>query len=91
MSAPGGLRFADESILEEKLGVKQGCVTAYALINDKAGEVKFILDENLVKGGHEKIYFHPMVNSATTGMTPENFLKFVESTGHTPILVNLDE
>merc|ERR1719226_374422 len=28
------LRFADENVLLEKLGVTQGCVTAFALIND---------------------------------------------------------
>lgn len=91
VGAPGGLRFADESIMLQKLGVGQGCVTALSLFNDKAGDVRFILDSAFLEGGHPKVFFHPMVNSATTGLTPEDFKKFLTGTGHEPILVNFDE
>ena len=90
VSAPGGLRFADEAKLIDKLGVKQGCVTPFALINDKNNDVKFLIDESLFNGGHEKLHFHPMVNSATTGISPDDLKKFLAATGHEPILVNLD-
>ena len=90
VGAPGGLRFADESILYEKLGVKQGCVTAYALINDMAGDVHFILDEALIKSDVTRVYFHPLTNAASTGISPQNLLKFVKATGHEPVLINLD-
>ncbi len=90
VGAPGGLRFADESILFEKLGVKQGCVTAYALINDKNNDVKFLCDDAIVNGGHSKVFFHPMVNTASTGISPQDFLKFLEAVGHTPIMVKHD-
>merc|ERR1712107_840049 len=46
------LRFADENVLLEKLGVTQGCVTAYALINDADKSVKFIVDKNIVNGSY---------------------------------------
>merc|ERR1712142_941789 len=36
------LRFGDESVMLELLGVSQGRVTAYALANDKNKAVKFI-------------------------------------------------
>ena len=91
VGAPGGLRFADESILLEKLGVKQGCVTPFALINDKNNDVKFILDEALVSGKYERINCHPLSNAATTGVTPEDFKKFLDAVNHPPILVNMDE
>ena len=91
VGAPGGLRLADESILEEKLGVKQGCVTAFALMNDKNNDVRFIVDEDLVNGKHKLVYFHPLDNAATTGIKPADLLKFVESTGHAPVRVNLNE
>ena len=91
VNAPGGLRFADESILFEKLGVKQGCVTAYALINDKNNDVQFICDEALISGGYERLFFHPLTNAASTGISPQDFQKFLEAVGHKPILVNMEE
>ncbi|XP_070578224.1 prolyl-tRNA synthetase associated domain-containing protein 1-like [Ptychodera flava] len=86
----GGFRFADESIMVEKIGVGQGCVTPLALYNDKDKDVRFLLDSDLVHGGHERVFSHPMVNSASTGIKPEDFVKFMESTGHTPILINFE-
>lgn len=89
VSAPGGLRFADESVLQEKLGVGQGCVTAFALINDRNHDVRFLIDDALINGEFENIHFHPLVNSATTGISPKDFLKFLEATGHSPTYVKL--
>ncbi|KAI1886397.1 hypothetical protein AGOR_G00213600 [Albula goreensis] len=82
----GNLRFAEEAAMLEKLRVGQGCATALALFCDKDQSVKFVLDSDLVNGGHERVYFHPMTNAATMGMKPEDFLKFLKETGHDPIL-----
>jgi len=76
------LRFADESILLEKLGVVQGCVTAYALLNDKGKEVSFVVDKRLVDGSFKSVNFHPLVNTATTNISCEDFKRFVTLTGH---------
>ncbi|KAK3093114.1 hypothetical protein FSP39_011283 [Pinctada imbricata] len=46
VGAPGGFRFADESVLYEKLGLRQGSVTIFGLINDRSNDVKLIIDEN---------------------------------------------
>lgn len=86
----GNLRFADEASMLEKLKVGQGCVTPLALFCDK-GDVKFVLDAAFLEGGHDKLYFHPMTNSATMGLHPEDFLKFLKSTGHDPIIMHFDE
>ncbi|XP_029449317.1 prolyl-tRNA synthetase associated domain-containing protein 1-like [Rhinatrema bivittatum] len=86
----GNLRFADETAMLEKLRVGQGCVTPLALFCDN-GNVKFVLDSGFLEGGHEKVYFHPMTNSATMGLKPDDFLTFVKKTGHEPILVKFDE
>ena len=91
VGAKGGLRLADESVLIEKLGVKQGCVTGFALINDVKGEVNFIVDQDLISDKHEKIYFHPMTNAATTGIAPQDFVKFLEATKHKPISVIFED
>lgn len=89
VSAPGGFRFADESLLKEFLGVSQGCVTPFAVFNDKENKVKLLVDSNFIDGGHERIYGHPMVNSATIGVSPDDLMKFWRETGHEPILVKL--
>ncbi|KAG9334189.1 hypothetical protein JZ751_008548, partial [Albula glossodonta] len=86
----GNLRFAEEAAMLEKLRVGQGCATALALFCDKDQSVKFVLDSDLVNGGHERVYFHPMTNAATMGMKPEDFLKFLKETGHEPILQTFD-
>ncbi|XP_034041302.1 prolyl-tRNA synthetase associated domain-containing protein 1-like [Thalassophryne amazonica] len=82
----GNLRFADEATMLEKLKVGQGCATALALFFDKDCSVKFVLDRDLVEGGHEMVYFHPMTNAATMGLRPDGLLLFLRETGHEPIL-----
>lgn len=86
----GNLRFADEAIMVEKLKVGQGCATALALFCDKDQSVKFVLDSDLVNGGHERIYFHPMTNTATMGLKPDDLMKFLKETGHEPVLQSFD-
>ncbi|XP_033956873.1 prolyl-tRNA synthetase associated domain-containing protein 1 [Pseudochaenichthys georgianus] len=86
----GNLRFADEAIMLEKLKVGQGCATALALLFDRDHSVKFVLDQDLVEGGHERVFFHPMTNSATMGLRPEDLLRFLQETGHEPVLQSFD-
>ena len=71
------------------LGVKQGCVTAYSLLNDKDKKVKLILDSEAFNTQHPFINFHPMTNSATLGISPNDLKKFFQSTGHEPVLINV--
>uniref|UniRef100_A0A8D2ZTU4 PrdX deacylase domain-containing protein 1 n=1 Tax=Scophthalmus maximus TaxID=52904 RepID=A0A8D2ZTU4_SCOMX len=75
----GNLRFADEAAMLEKLKVGQGCATALALLFDK--------DRS---GGHERVYFHPMTNTATMGLRPDDLLRFLKETGHDPILESFE-
>lgn len=88
VGASGGFRFAEESLMLEKLGVGQGCVTPLSLFNDTQNEVTFLLDASFVEDKYERLHFHPMSNEATTGLNPEDFLKFVKATGHEPIIVH---
>ncbi|KAM4904231.1 LOW QUALITY PROTEIN: prolyl-tRNA synthetase associated domain-containing protein 1-like, partial [Sylvia borin] len=83
----GKLRFADEKL--EKLQVGQGCAMLLALFCDQ-GYVKLVLDAALLEGSHKKVYFH-QDNSATMGLSPDDFLKSVRPTGHDPIIVHFDE
>jgi len=77
------LRFGDESVMLDILGVSQGCVTAYALANDEKKSVKFIVDSSLLDGTYGWVNFHPLVNTATTQISCQNFNKFLQLTGHT--------
>lgn len=86
----GNLRFADEAIMLEKLKVGQGCATALSLLFDKDQSVKLVLDRDLVDGGHDMIYFHPMTNSASLGLKPQDLLRFLTETGHEPVLQSFD-
>ncbi|XP_069581561.1 prolyl-tRNA synthetase associated domain-containing protein 1-like isoform X2 [Brachyistius frenatus] len=86
----GNLRFADEAAMLEKLKVGQGCATALALLFDEDRSVKCVLDRDLVEGGHEMVYFHPMTNAATVGLRPHDLLHFLKETGHEPILESFE-
>merc|ERR1712179_779198 len=81
------LRFGDESVMQEILGVSQGCVTAYALANDGNKQVKFVVDSALVDDSHCRVNFHPMVNTATTSISTADFKKFLSVTGHGAIQI----
>ncbi|CAL8360777.1 unnamed protein product [Boreogadus saida] len=82
----GNLRLADEAAMLEKLKVGRGCASALALLFDTDGGVKLLLDEDLVQGGHPAVHLHPMTNTATLGMAPADLLRFLQHTGHPPIL-----
>lgn len=90
VNAPGGLRFADEAILTEVLGVRGGCVTAFALINDKEHKVKFLIDDDLLSGEIDPVILHPLSNDASTSISSKDLLKFFDYTGHDPIRVKFD-
>ena len=66
--------------MEEMLGVTPGAVTAFGIINDRQGALTFAIDQRLLE--HEKINCHPLVNTATTAISREDFRRFVEATGH---------
>ena len=91
VGASGGFRFADESILFEKLHVKQGCVTPLALYNDKNCDVTVILDSSLTANPNEMIYSHPMTNAASIGMSSANLIKFLKHSNHDPIIVEISD
>ena len=74
------LSFASAELMQDYLGVTPGSVTAFALMNDTAGRVRFIVDAALMT--HDTLNFHPLVNTATTAISREDFRKFVDLTGH---------
>jgi len=80
------LSFGSAALLEETLGVTPGSVTAFALANDKARAVRFILDARLDEAEH--VNFHPLVNTATTTVSRDGFRAFLSALGIAPNVVD---
>ena len=81
------ISFGSADRLFEYLGVRPGSVCPYAIINDKNNEVKIVLEKGMMEA--ERVNYHPLINTMTIGTTPANLQRFIESTGHTPYIVDL--
>ncbi len=82
LGASGRFSFGSAELLRELLGVEPGSVTPFAAINDTACRVTVVLDAAMME--HAVLNFHPLVNTATTTISREGLLKFLEATGHLP-------
>lgn len=82
LGVPGGLRFAPPELLREHLSVLQGSVTPLALLFDRRKLVTFVLHEDFLSvAPTERLWFHPMSNDATFGLTQTDFLRFLQALG----------
>lgn len=80
------LSFGSADRLWEYLGVRPGSVCPYSIINDTQNQVAIFLDKTMMQS--ERVNYHPLLNTMTIGTTPADLLKFIESTGHTPHIVD---
>ncbi|WP_337271467.1 prolyl-tRNA synthetase associated domain-containing protein [Oryzifoliimicrobium ureilyticus] len=87
IGAASKLSFGKPEKLLEFLGVVPGSVTALGAINDTGGNVTFILDEHLMK--EDIINCHPLRNDATTSIASADLLRFLEATGHKPLVLKV--
>ena len=83
----GRVTFGSAELLEEVWGVKPGSVTPFGAINDIEGRVTVILDADMMR--HERLNFHPLINTRTTGIAAADILKFLRATGHEPAIAAL--
>jgi Ala-tRNA(Pro) deacylase len=74
------LSFGSPDLMKEILGVTPGSVTAFALMNDAVGRVRFLVDAALME--HDPVNFHPLTNTGTTAISRAGFEAFVRATGH---------
>lgn len=89
IGASGRLSFGSAEQLKALLGVEPGSVTAFAVVNDTERKVTMVLDANLME--HERVNFHPLVNTMTTGVSREDLVKFLRATDHDPLILKLPE
>ena len=81
----GRVSFGTPELLEEVLGVKPGSVTPFGAANDREGRATVVLDAALMR--FDRLNFHPLVNTRTTGLSRADFLKFLEAVRHPPMIL----
>ena len=80
----GRVSFGKAEDMERLLGVTPGSVTALAVMNDSAGEVRFVLDASLMEA--EIINCHPLRNTATLGLAPDDLIRALTFWRHPPLI-----
>ena len=84
----GRLSFGNAALMEETLGVTPGSVTAFGLINDRDRRVRFVLDRALAEA--DRVNFHPLTNTATTGVSAEGLRAFLRKLDVEPLIVDFE-
>ena len=87
IGAASKVSFGKPEKLMEYLGVIPGAVTAFGAINDTGNNVTFILDADLME--NDIINCHPLNNDATTSIGSKDLLRFMEATGHAPLVLKV--
>lgn len=82
------LRFASADDLMRLLGVQSGSVSPFALVNDREGQVRLVLDRRIAES--PKVAMHPLDNARTTVITGSDLLRFLDAIGVKPLIVELD-
>lgn len=80
------LSFASPELLEERLGLQQGAVTPFGVLNDESREVTLVFDETL---RHQRFDAHPMVNTATMFVWMDDVLPLFEEHGTKVVFCDL--
>ena len=84
----GNISFARDLYLKNILGVEPGSVTPFGLINDQNNEIKFFLDRKILY--HNKVNFHPLVNTSTVSLDIKDFLLFLKKNNKLVNIFNFD-
>jgi Ala-tRNA(Pro) deacylase len=71
------VRFCSAEKVEQMLGVKPGSVSLFCCLNPNSHHVELVIDEELLHGF--EVGFHPIVNTATVFIHPDNLPKIIES------------
>ena len=79
--------FGSPDRLMEFLGVFPGSVTPFSVINADPKAITVILEKRMMEA--DLVAFHPLVNTMTVTLAPSDLLKFMDSVGHQPRIVDL--
>jgi Ala-tRNA(Pro) deacylase len=89
LGASGRFSFGAADLMRETLGIEPGAVTPFAAMNDTGRRVTVVLDAALMQ--HDIINCHPLTNTMTTSIGRADLLKFLEATGHPPLIATVAE
>lgn len=89
IDAASKVSFGKPEKMLDYLGVVPGSVTVFGAINDTDNQVTFVLDSELMKS--DLINGHPLTNDATTTIGRDDLVRFLEATGHTPLILKVTE
>jgi len=84
----GRFSFGSAERLMAHLGVQPGAVTPLAVVNDRAGQVRVVLDKALLE--FDEVNCHPLVNDMTTTLSAEGLVAFLEAENHPPRILDFD-
>lgn len=87
IGAQGRVSFGSAELLEQVWGVRPGAVTPFGAVNDTEGRVTVVLDAGMMR--RQRLNFHPLVNTRTTGLASADLVRFLRATGHEPLVVAL--
>ena len=82
------LSFASADRLAKYLGVEQGCVSPFGVLNDESGSVTVVFDQDLLFKG--AVGVHPNDNTATVWLDFESLRRVIEEHGNEIMLVKFD-
>jgi Ala-tRNA(Pro) deacylase len=88
----GRLSFGSADRLWDNLGVRPGSVCPYSIMNDQDGNVTVILDKHMMDRAYqndETVNYHPLLNTMTICVKPDDLIKFLDSYDHTPHILDL--
>jgi Ala-tRNA(Pro) deacylase len=88
IGANGQLSFAPADQVSTVLGLTPGALTPLALLHDAEGRVTCVLDETLLDA--EQVNFHPLVQTKSIGLRPEQVLAFLDACNHKPVILPCD-
>ena len=82
------LSFGNAELMTEVLGLTPGSVTVLGLVNDPDHRVTFVVDWHLWEA--DIVNFHPLLNTATTGLDQAGFRQFLQVIGVEPMVVDFE-
>jgi Ala-tRNA(Pro) deacylase len=85
----GRLSFGNAELMGQVLGVTPGAVSTFGVINDSEKRVNVVLDEGLMH--YDRINLHPLVNTATIGISRQALISFLNACDHPPKILALGE
>ena len=83
------LSFADDGHMKDLLQTIPGSVSALARLFDREGKIQLVIARDLLADAY--ISGHPGISTSTIRMEREDLLRYVESTGHAPVYVDLPD